>query len=499
MQGLFDVEAQVEDEEEEVDDEEDELREAEGFIADTHPDDLADLPPGGDADDRRHRELDRRREVEAGLDAERQAEELRKRYGRNRAAPTDSIVVPKRLLLPGVDDPSIWGVKCKPGQERNIVLGVMRRAGERAHGRAPLLITSAFERGGTMSGYVYVEARKQSDVLTALDGLSDVYPRTKMVLVPIKEMPDLLRTKKNKDIEPGAYVRVKRGKYQGDLAQVDSIEQTGLEVGLRLIPRLDYGLNEDVNAPAVTTASTPGGGAAAAAKRKRGGRVAAGKQAVRPPPRLFSEVEARKKHSRYVQPLGSAKNTWQYLNETYRNGFLVKDFKINLIQTESVNPTLEEVTRFTAENEDGTEMLDLNTLSASLKAGITGAVYVPGDVVEVFEGEQQGVCGRATSVQGDIVTLSVTEGALQGQSMDVPVKSLRKRFREGDHVKVVGGSRYRDEVGMVLSIKDDQVTILSDQAMQEITVFSKDLRKAVEAGGVGSVGQYDLFDLVQLE
>lgn len=500
VQGLFDVEAQVEDEEEEVDDEEDELREGDGFIADTHPDDLADLPPGGDADDRRHRELDRRREVEAGLDAERQAEELRKRYGRNRAAPTDSIVVPKRLLLPGVDDPSIWGVKCKPGKERDVVLGVMRRAGERAHGRSPLLITSAFERGGTMSGYVYVEARKQSDVLTALDGLSDVYPRTKMVLVPIKEMPDMLRTKKNKDIEPGAYVRVRRGKYQGDLAQVDSIEQTGLEVGLRLIPRLDYGLNEDVNAPTAATAATAGAPGAALAKRKRGGRVATtGKQAVRPPPRLFSEVEARKKHSRYVQPLGSAKNTWQYLNETYRNGFLVKDFKINLIQTESVNPTLEEVTRFTAENEDGTEMLDLNTLAASLKAGITGAAYVPGDVVEVFEGEQQGVCGRATSVQGDIVTLAVTDGALRGQSMDVPVKSLRKRFREGDHVKVVGGSRYRDEVGMVLSIKDDQVTILSDQAMQEITVFSKDLRKAVETGGVGSVGQYDLFDLVQLD
>lgn len=433
--------------------------------------------------------------MEAGLDAERQAEELRKRYGRNRAVPTDSMVVPKRLLLPGVDDPSIWGVGCKPGKERDVVFGIMKRAGERAKGRAPLQITSAFERGGTMAGYVYVEARKQSDVLAALDGLSDIYPRSKMVLVPIKEMPDLLRTKKNKDIEPGSYVRIRRGKYQGDIAQVDSVDQTGLEVGLRIIPRLDYGLNEDANAP-TPTAGPPG---AAAAKRKRFGAAAAAKQAPRPAPRLFSEVEARKKHSRHLQPLGTSKHAWQYLNEIYRDGFLYKDFKINLIQVENVTPTLEEVTRFTSGAEDGTETLDLNALAATLKAGAANATYVPGDMVEVYEGEQQGVCGRVVAVQQDIVTLSVTEGELRGQKIDVPVKGLRKRFREGDHVKVVGGSRYRDEAGMVVNISDDRVTFLSDQGMQEITVFNRDLRKANDSGGLASLGKYDLYDLVQLE
>ena len=506
---MFDVEAEVDDEEEDgLDEEEDELKEGDGFIADTHPDDLADLPAGGDTDDRRHRELDRRREVEAGLDAERQAEEYRKRYGRNRAVATDSIVIPKRLLLPSVEDPSIWGVKCKPGKEREIILNITKRVEERAHTRAPLAITSAFERGGTMAGYIYVEAPKQSDVFVAFDGLSNVYPRTKIVLVPIKEMPDLLRTTKSKEIEPGSYVRIRRGKYQGDLAQVDTVVQSGLEVGLRIVPRLDYGLNEDVNAPMVqnvpnraTVPTVPNGanGAnGAPVKRKRVGVNKAKTLANRPPQRLFSEVDAKKKHAKYLHSVGPAK-TWSYMNETYKDGFLMKDFKINLLQLDNVNPTLEEVTKFVSGAEDGTENLDLNALAADLKASTANAVYIPGDVVEVYEGEQQGVGGSVISIQGDIVTINVNEGELRGRTIEVPVKGLRKRFREGDHVKVVGGSRFRDEAGMVVKVSEDRVTVLSDVNMNEITVFNKDLRKTTDSGKTGALGKFDIYDLVQLE
>jgi transcription elongation factor SPT5 len=79
------------------------------------------------------------------------------------------------------------------------------------------------------------------------------------------------------------------------------------------------------------------------------------------------------------------------------------------------------------------------------------------------------------------------------------MKGLRKRFNEGNHVKVVGGSRYKDEVGMVLKIKDDRVTVLVDTSMQEITVFSKDLREATDSGGSAGAAKYDVHDLVQLE
>ncbi|KAI9831139.1 MAG: hypothetical protein M1819_005227 [Sarea resinae] len=490
---FLDVEAEVDEDEDEADEEDDELQ-PDGFIADTHPDDLADLPAGGETDDRMHIELDRRRELEAGLDAEKQAAALKERYGRNRAAPSDSVVVPKRLLLPSVNDPSIWGVRCKPGKEREVVFALMKRIEERATTRTPLAITSAFERGGTMAGYIYVEARKQPDILSALDGLSNVYPRTKMVLVPIKEMPDLLRTTKSKSLEPGMYVRIKRGKYMDDLAQVNEVETNGLEVQLRIVPRLDYGLNEDANAPMVDNGVNGG-----PPKRKRQGGMG-GSTAGRPPQRLFSEAEAKKKHHKYLQAASTYdKKTWNYLGERYVNGFLIKDMKIQYLQTEDVNPTLGEVTRFTAGAEDGTENLDLAALAASLKASTATGNYLPGDMVEVYDGEQRGVSGKAVAVHGDIVTIKVAAGELAGQTIEVPTKGLRKCFREGDHVKVVGGTRFQDEVGMVVRIRDDRVTLLSDANMSEITVFSKHLREAADSGVTGQVGNYELHDLVQLD
>lgn len=475
------------DEEDEEGDEDDEAEGA-GFIAEDHPDDLGDLPAGAETDDRRHRELDRKREHELQMDAEKQAALLKERYGRSRVAASDATLVPRRLLLPSVDDPSIWGARCKPGKEREVVMSIMKRVEERRFSRNPMPIISALERGGTMTGYVYIETRRQADIIPALDGIMNVYPRTKIVLVPIKEMPDLLRVRKTESLQPGGYVRLRRGKYQGDLAQIEEVETNGLEVTLRIVPRLDYGLTDDPNAP------VDGQGE----KRKR---VIGFNIKNRPPQRLFSEAEARKKHARNLVTMSnlSSRKHFQFFGDIYRNGYLIKEFRINHLQTEDVNPTLEEVTKFTAAGEDGNENLDLTALAASLKSNTTGDNYLPGDMVEVFDGEQQGVFGKAVAVRGDIVTISVAEGELKGQRIEIPIKGLQKRFNEGDHVKVIGGSRFRDEVGLVVRVKNDQVTIVSDLSMQEITVFSKDLRVADDSGVAGGLGRYDIHDLVQLE
>lgn len=332
-----------------------------------------------------------------------------------------------------------------------------------------------------MKGYVYVEAQRQADVMTALDGILNVYPRAKMELVEIKDMPDLLRVTKTPTLEPGAWVRLRRpAKYAGDLAQVLNLTENGLEARVRFIPRLDYGVRDE-SAPAPT----------AFGKRKRqfGG-------GPRPPQRLFNEAEARKRHP---HQLNKTPNGWNYMGDEFEDGFLVKDVKIQQLTVTDVNPSLEEVTKFASGAEDGTENLDLKALAASMKDSNALVTYLPGDVIEVFDGEQKGVVGKATNVQGDIVTLQVTEGDLTGQTIDVPAKALRKRFRVGDHVKVVGGSRYQDEVGMVVKISDDRVTLVADQSANEITVFSRDLREADDSGGQGSLGQYQLFDLVQLD
>ncbi|KAL2870246.1 transcription elongation factor spt5 [Aspergillus lucknowensis] len=482
VHNFIEVEAGVDEDEDEGEDEEEELE----FGGELHPDDADALPVGAEMDDRRHRQLDRQRELEASMDAEKQAQLLKERYGRNRAAASDAVIVPKRLLLPSVDDPSIWGVRCKAGKEREVVFAIQKRIEERPLGsRNPIKIISAFERGGAMSGYIYVEARRQADVMDALQDMSNVYPRTKMILVPVKEMPDLLRVQKSEELNPGGWVRIKRGKYQGDLAQIEEVETNGLAVTVRLVPRLDYGLNEDSGAPLADP------------KRKRTGANAA---IARPPQRLFSEAEAKKKHSKYLSATsGLGGKLWSYLGENYAEGFLIKDMKVQHLITKNVKPRLEEVTMFARDSENGTSNLDLASLQETLKNSTAEESYLPGDPVEVFKGEQQGLIGRTSSTRGDIVTIVVTEGELAGQTIEAPVKTLRKRFREGDHVKVIGGSRYQDELGMVVQVRDDTVTLLSDMSMQEITVFSKDLRLSAETGVDGKLGMFDVHDLVQLD
>ncbi len=272
------------------------------------------------------------------------------------------------------------------GQGEEVVFSIMRKIEERLGTKNELPITSAFERGGTqsvMKGYVYVEAQRQNDIMIALDGIMNVYPRTKMILVEIKDMPDLLRVAKSPNLEPGAWVRLRRPlKHAGDLAQVLDVTENGLEARVRFIPRLDYGVRDS---SALVTAD---------GKRKR-----PGVPGPRPPQRLFSEVEARKRDPRHIQG-NPQTNTWTYNGDEFENGFQVKDIKIQQLDVEDVNPTLEEVTKFASGAEDGTENLDLRALAASLKDSNTKVTYVPGDVIEVYAGEQRGVVGKATNVQG---------------------------------------------------------------------------------------------------
>jgi transcription elongation factor SPT5 len=475
---FIDVEAEVDDEEEEDEIEDDEMPD------ETHPDDL--LPPGAETDDHRHRELDRQREKAALMDAEQQAAALRAKYGRRAGVMPKVSAAPRHMMLPSIDSPRIWAIKVKPGKEAEIANLIMKRYYERSRGREPLKITAAFGRGGTtMSGYVYVEARQEPDVMAATEDISFCYPRSHCKMIEMGQMPDLLHTTPPKPIEAGQWVRIKRpAKYAGDLAQVEVADSNGSDITVKIIPRVDYGNDEDMNGPL-------------AAKRKRPG---FGNTGPRPPQRLFNEQEARKKQGRFLQQnpsLGGKHFTFH--GEEFIDGFLHKDMKISALQVEDVNPTLEEVTRFVGGDDSGDGQLDLQTIAASLKANTTSSDYLPGDKVEIYQGEQQGVRGQAVSVRGDIVTLKVTEGDLLGQLIEAPSKGLRKLFREGDHVKVIGGSKYHDEVGMVVRVKDDRVTLLTDSNNKEITVFSKDLREASDSSGAQAVSKYDLYDLVQLD
>lgn len=482
---FLDIEAEVDDEEEDELDEDDEEAELlrEQFLSDEHAE-KGEVPDAND--DRLHRQYDQRRQQAEDQDAEELAETLKQRYRKThtvyRGDTTASGTVSQKLLMPSINDPAIFAIRCSPGREKDLVRKLYEKKRTLSRLARPLDILSVFQRD-SFKGYIYIEAKKPEAIERALTGMVNVYAQQR-IIVPVSEYPDLLKQVKSSDVEivPGIYIRITRGKYKGDLAIVDNLSENGLEVRCKLVPRLDYGKNDDFTAD--------------------GKRV---KLKVRPIPRLFNEQEARMYDGDFLQP-GRGPRSYVYRGEEYMEGFLFKDFKLQFIQTKDVHPTLEELDRFQTANVEE-EGLDLAAVAASLKNSKnqgSGQVnsFQPGDKVEIRRGEQAKTIGKVLSVSLNEVTMIVTESGdikFVNQELTVPANDLRKVFTAGDHVKVIEG-KHSDQTGLVIKIDGDSVVLVSDQTKEDVRVFANYLIKATDTSSSADIvnSKYEIKNLVQL-
>lgn len=469
---FVDIEAEVDDEEEEEIDEDDEEAELlrEQFLADDK-----DAHEAEGQGDRLHREFDRRRQETEDQDAEALAETLKQRYRKThsvyRGDSATSGTVSQKLLMPSINDPSIYAIRCSPGREKDLVRKLFEKKRTLARTGRPLDILTVFQRD-SFKGYIYIEAKRAEAIDRALAGMVNIYPKNRL-LVPVREYPDLLKQVKTSDVEivPGLYVRMSRGKYKGDLAIVDNLSENGLDVRCKLVPRLDYGKNDSFD--------------------RDGRRI---KLKLRPPARLFSEQDARNYDSEFLSP-GRGPRAYVYRGEDYIDGFLFKDFKIQFVQTKDVNPTLAELERFNV----GDDGIDVSAV-ALMKKEQTSA-FQPGDKVEVRRGEQARTIGKVTALSLNEVTMVVTDSGdprFVNQELTVVAADLRKVFASGDHVRVVAG-KHADETGLVIKLEGDSVVLLSDQTKTDVRVFANYLVKATDAlTSTETGGMYDIKDLVQL-
>ncbi|KAG7194603.1 transcription elongation factor spt5 [Scheffersomyces spartinae] len=477
---FIDIEAEVDDEEEDELDEEDEEAELlrEQFISDDRGE-IGD--EANNQDDRLHRQFDRRRQEAEDQDAEQLAETLKQRYRKTHTVyrgDTADGTVSQKLLMPSINDPPIYAIRVNPGREKDLVRKLYEKKRTLARKGVPLDILTVFQRD-SFKGYIYIEATKPEAIERALNGVPGVYMRNRL-LVPVGEYPDLLKQVKSTDVElvPGIYVRLTRGKYKGDLAIVDNLSENGLDVRCKLVPRLDYGKNDDFD--------------------KDGRRI---KLKLRPIPRLFSEQEARMYDGEGLQP-GRGTRTYFYRGDEYIDGFLFKDFKLQFVQTNDVHPTLEELDRFqTGGTEEG---LDLAAVAASIKnkndPSTSKNIFQAGDKVEIRRGELARTIGKVTSCSLNEVSITVTDSGdanFVNQAITVPASDLRKVFVSGDHVRVVQG-KHADETGLVIKTDGDNVVLLSDQTQEDIRLFANYLIKATDSYTDSFNSIYSIKDMVQL-
>lgn len=470
---FLDIEAEVSDDEDEDEDEEESELIREGFI--TRGDD-DDESAEAHREDRLHRQLDQDLNKSSEEDAQRLAKELRERYGRSsskqyRAAAQDGYV-PQRFLLPSVDTATIWGVRCRPGKEKELVRKLLKKKFnlDRAMGNKKLKILSIFQRDN-YTGRIYIEAPKQSVIEKFCNGVPDIYVSQKL-LIPVQELPLLLKPNKSDDValEEGSYVRIKRGIYKGDLAVVDQISENNLEVMLKIVPRLDYGKFDDVD-PSTNQRK---------ARRPT--------FAHRAPAQLFNPTMALRLDQANLYKRDD--HHFTYRNDDYVDGYLYKSFRIQHVETKNIQPTVEELARFGSKE----GAVDLTSISQTIKKAQAARVtFQPGDRVEVLNGEQRGSKGIVIKTASDVATVKVPE--FPTKPLEFLMSSLRKVFEPGDHVTVVSGE-HQGDAGLVLTVKHGQVTFMSNQTREEVTITANNLTKSIDSTPTSS--QFALHDIVEL-
>ncbi|KAL7286586.1 hypothetical protein TKK_0019213 [Trichogramma kaykai] len=387
--------------------------------------------------------------------------------------------ITQKTLLPDVKDPNLWLVKCRIGEENATILLLHRKYLTFEDTDEALKIKSAVAPRG-IKGFIYVEAYKQVHVKAAIENISTLkigYWQQKMV--PIKEMTDVLRVTNRVNLKPLQWVRIKRGLYKDDIAQVDYVDVGQNKAHLKLLPRIDYLklrgalrlMSDEKDEPV---------------KRKKKG--------SRPAQKPFDPEAIRAIG-------GDITSSGDYLvfegNHYSHKGFLYKDFNLNAIVSDSVKPTLSEIESFEENPENVNLELNQNDPFTSQKGIVTHSFSV-GDNVEVCEGELANLLGKVISVDGNSVQVAANHEQLK-EPIEFPVRELKKYFVIGDHVKVLSG-KYEGDTGLIVRIEGNRAVLFSDLSMHELEVLTSNLQLCPDiATGVDSLGKFQWGDMVQID
>ncbi|XP_025834253.1 transcription elongation factor SPT5 [Agrilus planipennis] len=409
-------------------------------------------------------------------------EYLRKKYADDGAAARHfgeggedmSDEITQQTLLPGVKDPNLWMVKCRIGEEKSTCLLLMRKFLAYQNTNEPLQIKSVVAPEG-VKGYIYIEAYKQPHVKAVIENVGNLRMGVwTQQMVPIKEMTDVLRVvKEQTGLKSKQWVRLKRGLYKDDIAQVDYFDMAQNQVHLKLLPRIDY------TRPRGALRTTQSETDANKRKLKR-----------RPPSKPFDPEAIRAIG-------GEVTSDGDFLifegNRYSRKGFLYKNFTLSAVIIDGVKPTLAELERF----EEQPEGIDLE-IAADKEDKTSTHSFSAGDNVEVSEGELINLQGKILTIDGNMITVMPKHEDLK-DPLVFQASELRKYFRMGDHVKVLSG-RYEGDTGLVVRVENNRVVLISDLTMHEMEILPKDLQLCTDmASGVDSLGKFEWGDLVNLD
>ncbi|KAE8701807.1 putative transcription elongation factor SPT5-like protein 1 [Hibiscus syriacus] len=416
---------------------------------------------------------------------------IQARYARSSQTEYDEETtdVEQQALLPSVRVPKLWMVICAIGGERETAVCLMQKYIDNG---SELQISVKCQQMFLLTNF---------ELLQAIKGLRSIFG-AKIMLVPIREMTDVLSVEsKAIDLSRDTWVRMKIGKYKGDLAQVVDVDNVRQRVTVKLIPRIDL---------------------QALANKLEGREVPKKKAFV--PPRFMNVDEARELHIRVERRQDSI--TGAYFENIggmlFKDGFLYKTVSMRSISAQNIKPTFDELEKFRTPSNNGEgDMAGLSTLFAKRKKNH----FMKGDAVIVVKGDLKNLKGWVEKVEEENVHIRPEMKGLP-KTLAVNEKELCKYFEPGNHVKVVSGTK-ESATGMVVKVERHVLIILSDTTKEhasntsfaacsrpkeylakknnwhllyQIRVFADDVVESSEVTtGVTKIGEYELHDLVLLD
>lgn len=409
-------------------------------------------------------------------------------------------VLADAALKPKPTDPRLFRVQCVRGNERIVVSQILNKAFE-----CRIPIYNAFFKSEKV-GYIYVEADNRDDVKIALNDIDYLYGlETNLYLVPINDMiPSLDSGHRAETFVRGDIVRIKSGLYKGDIARVHDI-LSDKEVSAYVVPRIDYaaelkeakckrdgedfiindnkpagskGAKKSDSASSSTSSGKGNGDSKQGMMKKRGGfrRGADRPERCMFNPDLFAELGSTEDGDNNNGVFIYEDGMYKLLNNTYKDGLLLRTFRTTSLKKEGANPTAEEIESITPNTSAGSKKggskggsmgtqsgiggadesaVKINIGPSTFSAGSArgkGASFRKGDCVMAQKGDFKGVRFTVLETEGTQATVK----AIGQEGLKVPITidmgDLEKSFNDGDHVVVMHGE-HKGVTGFVMGTK----------------------------------------------
>ena len=390
---------------------------------------------------------------------------------------------------PTSDDPKMWIVKCKIGEEKEVMENLYhkffyfkeqnKKDKEKNKEKVRIYSVTSFEN---LKGKIYIEAYTERDVAFAIQDMSNVNQNS-IQLVPIHERTQIFEYDQvpTAKIFKNQIVRIKGGNYDGDLAKVIYIEDPVNKIHVALVPRIIDNQND-----------------------KKGFNVAPfGKtKPFKPRQKLFDKkLLANTEDLEHVKTMSEPYGEVTKLrNLKFLDGLLIKVVRRSLLETENVSCKDEELQKLGCIMDEDGAYTDKNTKEKLNLANKVNVIYKKGDFVKIKSenSEYNGQEGRVIeSEKGNDIKIELIIGDIKAQ-YSMPKNQLvlvKHDFKDGDLVFAKYGEN-KGRKGMVINVIEnglvtvyDDVTKTKFEAKNSDLIYIEDMDFDIEENEMFKIGE----------